>query len=59
MSEKSEHLFDNRTVERNLVGGRITKREYESFMGHLPDAKEKSEPLFRDEPDEPEEPAEE
>jgi len=51
MSEKPEHLFDSRTVERNLKNGRITRREYESFMGHLPDTASKSEPLFVDEPE--------
>lgn len=49
MSEKAEHLFDKRTSERNLAGGRITRREYESYMGHLPDAQSKSELLFEDE----------
>ena len=61
MSEKAEHLYDKRTVERNLAGGRITKREYDSFMGHLPDAQTKSELLFDEEVEgsEPAKPTEE
>ena len=52
MSEKADHLFDKRTVERNLNNGRINRREFESYMGHLPDAKDKSQPLFAEESDE-------
>ena len=51
MSEKPDHLFDKRTVTRNLNSGRITKREYDSYMGHLPDAEDKSELLFEEEPE--------
>ncbi len=52
MSDKPEILFDRRTAERNLATGRITRREYDSFLSHLADAKDKSQPLFPDEPEE-------
>ncbi len=52
MSEKQEILFDKRTMDRNLASGRITRREYDSHLNHIEDGKNKSEPLFPEEPEE-------
>ena len=35
---KDTHLFDVRTVERNLKRGLITRKEYERFLKSLSDA---------------------
>lgn len=35
---KDVHLFDSRTVERNIKRGLITRKEYERFLKSLPDA---------------------
>jgi hypothetical protein len=41
---KDVHLFDLRTVERNIKRGLITRKEYERFLKSLPDASEKLAP---------------
>jgi hypothetical protein len=35
---KDVHLFDLRTVERNIKRGLITRKEYERFLKSVPDA---------------------
>ncbi len=41
---KDVRLFDQRTVERNIKRGLITRKEYERFLKSLPDANEKVAP---------------
>jgi hypothetical protein len=38
---KDVHLFDVRTVERNIKRGLITRKEYERFLKSLGDATDK------------------
>jgi hypothetical protein len=41
---KDVRLFDQRTIERNIKRGLITRKEYERFLKSLPDAAEKMAP---------------
>lgn len=51
MTKTKEELdFDVRIVERNIRDGIVEKKDYEKFLGNLPDVEEKGEPLvFEDE----------
>lgn len=40
-SEKDARLFDNRTIERNIKRGVITRKDYEKHLKTLPDIKDK------------------
>ena len=41
---KNLRLFDNRTVERNIRKGLVTRKDYEKFLKTLPDAADKAAP---------------
>ena len=41
-SHEKEHLFDYRTVERNIAQGRITREEYEAYLAGLEDSAEQA-----------------
>jgi hypothetical protein len=41
---KNLRLFDNRTIERNIRKGLITRKDYEKFLKNLPDATDKAAP---------------
>ena len=41
---KNDRLFDNRTVERNIRKGLITRKDYEKHLKTLPDATDKIAP---------------
>jgi hypothetical protein len=41
---KNLRLFDNRTVERNIRKGLVSRKDYEKFLKTLPDAAEKAAP---------------
>jgi hypothetical protein len=42
--EKSPRLFDNRTIERNIRKGLITRKDYDKYLKSLPDVTEKIAP---------------
>jgi hypothetical protein len=37
MSDRSDHVFDKRIVERNIKKGLITRKQYEERLAALPD----------------------
>jgi hypothetical protein len=41
---KTVRLFDNRTIERSIRKGLITRKDYEKFLKSLPDVSEKMAP---------------
>lgn len=41
-THEKEHLFDSRTVERNIAQGRITREEYNAYLAGLEDSEEQS-----------------
>jgi hypothetical protein len=58
MSNKPDSLFDQRTVERNIKRGRITRKEYERYLSSLEDLTEKAVSMFKGEDSESERKAE-
>lgn len=49
MSKKDEFLYDARIVERNILEGKLSKKDYEKHLASLPDVEEKGEPLVIEE----------
>jgi len=49
MSKKDEFLYDVRIVERNILEGKLSKKDYEKHLASLPDVEEKGEPLVIEE----------
>lgn len=41
--DKPAHLFDRRTVKRNIAAGLVTKDEYQAWLDGLDDASEHGE----------------
>lgn len=49
MSKKDEFLYDVRIVERDILEGKLSKKDYEKHLASLPDVEEKGEPLVIEE----------
>ncbi len=41
-----ETLFDRRIVGRNIALGRVSRKDFDQYLGSLPDVSEKSVPMF-------------
>jgi hypothetical protein len=49
MSAKNELQYDQRTIERKIQRGLVTRKEYDQYLASLKDVSDKAVPLFSEE----------